>query len=355
MAPVLALEPLRTAVLVLAGLVILLSAFLLIERSIAFAIQARIRRRESRLTRLVYEAVQSTPVNCKPLSRLGRFDRKLVRSILLRLALDLRGDTGEAICAVYTQLGFLKRDLKKLRSWRASTRTAAAADLGSIHAPQAASALLDLLDDSDARVRQAAVWSIGQAGRPAALAGLVRLLGDRDLIVAHRAQEVLAGRGREVADTILSYAETTASRPGRLAAIQLLGWLRISTAANLLLVFMTDMDPEVRVKSVKAAATIGDPRFLEAFHACLEDTNWAVRCQAAKGLSLFASPESVGRLTKALRDKHWWVRFYAATALAEIGSAGEAALTSALNDPEPTVRDMARYLLERGQSAPALP
>jgi len=53
--------------------------------------------------------------------------------------------------------------------------------------------------------------------------------------------------------------------------------------------------------------------------------------------------------------KHWWVRFYAATALAEIGPAGEEALVGALHDPEPSVHEMARYLLERGEAIPALP
>ncbi|MEO8089273.1 MAG: HEAT repeat domain-containing protein, partial [Gemmatimonadales bacterium] len=116
-----------------------------------------------------------------------------------------------------------------------------------------------------------------------------------------------------------------------------------------------DLDPEVRVKSVKAAAAVGDPRFLEIFHSRLEDVRWEVRCQAAKGLSLFGAVASVPRLAAALRDHHWWVRFYAATALAEIGPAGEEALSGALHDPEPLVQEMARYLLERGDAVPALP
>jgi HEAT repeat protein len=135
----------------------------------------------------------------------------------------------------------------------------------------------------------------------------------------------------------------------------LIGWLRITTGADLLLSCMSDLDSEIRVKSVKAAGAIGDPRFLDTFHARLEDRSWEVRCQAAKGLSLFGSPASVPRLTAALRDRHWWVRFYAATALAEVGPAGEEALALALDDPESSVQEMARYLLERREAIPALP
>jgi HEAT repeat protein len=355
MAPVVGLEPLTNGVLVLAGAVILLALFLLIERTFGLIVRARVNRREPILARLVYQSVQSSPVDISHFPRLSRFDRKLMRSILLGLALDLRGDSAEAISDLYRRLGFIRKDLKRIRSWRATVRANAAADLGLTHCPEATPVLLQALIDQDVRVRQAAVWAIGQVGEAPTLAGLVRLLGDKNLVVAHRAQEVLAERGREVADAILAYAESTSSRYGRLAAIELIGWLRITTGANLLLGFMSDLDPEVRVKSVKAAAAIGDPGFLETFHVCLEDSSWAVRCQAAKGLSLFGSPQSVPRLTRALRDQQWWVRFYAATALAEIGPAGEEALSIALQDPEPRVRDMARYLLERGGAVPALP
>jgi hypothetical protein len=355
MAPVLALEPLTNAVLGLAAAVLILTALLLIQRSVAHLKWVRTRHREPVLTRMVYDAVQASPVAPGPLTRLRRFDRKIVRSILLGLALDLRGDTGEAISELYQRLGFLDRDLSRTGSWRATARAAAAADLGLVRAPQGVPALLNAVTDRDVRVRQAAVWALGQIGTPATLSGLVRFLGDRNVIVAHRVQEVLAERGREVADAILSYAETTSSRPGRLAAIALIGWLRITTGTHLLRTFMGDMDPEIRVKSVKAAAAIGDPDFLEVFHACLDDSSWPVRCQAAKGLSLFGSPESVPGLSRALRDQHWWVRFYAATALAEVGPTGKAALQSALGDADSQVRDMARYLLERGQMVPALP
>ena len=355
MAPVVPLEPLRNAVLALGGAVLLLAIFLLLQRSLALLARNRAARREPALTRAIYDALQSSPAHARRLPRLSRFDRKLVRSILLDLALDLRGETAEAIANLYSQLGFLRRDLRRMKSWRATTRANAAADLGLTHAAEATAALLEAMDDDDVRVRQASVWAVGQVGTAATLKGVVRLLGDRNPIVAHRAQEVLAERGREVADAILTYAETTSNRPGRLAAIELIGWLRLTNGARLLHSFVTDLDPEIRVKSVKAAAAIGDPTFLEPFHLRLEDSSWPVRCQAAKGLSLFGSPESVPRLTAALRDAQWWVRFYAAIALAEVGPAGVEALSAALQDSQPAVRDMARYLLERGEAVPALP
>lgn len=355
MAPAVALEPLRTGVLVLAGAVVLLALFLLIQRAAAAVAGVRTARREPVLSQLLFHAIQGSPVDSSDLRGLGRFDRNLVRTILLGLALDLRGDSAEAIATLYRDLGYLKEDIGRLGSWRPTQRANAAADLGLIHSAETIPALVRALQDTDVRVRQAAVWAIGQVGTPASLAGLVPLLGDRSLRVANRVQEVMAERGHEIAGTLLRYAETTSSRSGRLAAVQLIGWLRITTGADILMSGMSDLDPEVRVKSVKAAAAVGDPRFLDAFHSRLDDVRWEVRCQAAKGLSLFGSAASVPRLAAALRDRHWWVRFYAAVALAEVGLAGEQALSGALQDPEPLVQEMARYLLERGDAVPALP
>ena len=94
---------------------------------------------------------------------------------------------------------------------------------------------------------------------------------------------------------------------------------------------------------------------MAVFHRLLNDPKWEVRCQAAKGLTEFGSPESVPFLEKSLHDQQWWVRFYAATALSEAGSRGEEILKRALADPDPPVRSMARYLLERGSTIPVLP
>jgi HEAT repeat protein len=354
MPSVVALAPLRDAVLVLAGAIVLLSLVLVIERGLSSRQRTRVLRKETRLTELVYQATQGAP-GIIELGKLSRFERRVIRGILLGLAPDLRGEAGEAIAELYRRLGFLKSDLKRLQSWRAITRANAAADLGLIRAAEALPALTKALDDPDVRVRQTSVWALGQAGGPETLTALIRVLGDSSVTVARRAQEVLAERGNEVKEAILAYAAKSANRSGRLAAIELLGWLRIPGGAELLVDFMGDLDPEVRVKSVKAAAAIGDPRFMPVFHRLLDDPRWEVRCQAAKGLTVFGSPDSVPLLERCLRDKQWWVRFYAATALSEAGPEGEQVLQRAVSDPDPPVRTMARYLLERGSALPALP
>jgi HEAT repeat protein len=354
--PLLALlEFLRSCALALAGAVTLLSLLLLVERSIAALTSRRVKRREAVLAPLVYQAIQEPEGQAATDWALGGFDRHVVRGILLRLAIDLRGDSGDAIAALYQRLGLFQVDAARLRSWSVTRRARAAVDLGLIRVRGALPVLLGAIEDRDTRVRQAAAWAIGQVADRDALIGLIRLLGDPSAVVARRAQEVLAERGREIEDALVTYAGESGSREGRLRAIELLGWLRVSDAVELLLRLMADPDAEIRVKAVKAAAAIGDPRFLAPFHDALEDAQWEVRCQAARGLSVLGSPLSVTRLSRALRDPQWWVRFYAAVALAEVGAVGEAALTEAVEGDSPPARDMARYLLERGSAVPALP
>ena len=355
MAPVLQLEPLRNAVFALAGAIVSLTLVIVMQRIMAALSAARDQRHEALLTRLIYRSMQGGKENSPDKDMLSRLNRRRVRGILLRLALDLRGESGDAIAGLYGYLGFLKGDLNRLRSRWASVRANAVADLGLVRAEAALPALLERLDDPDDRVRQTAVWAVGQVAGQETLSALVCLLGDPDRIVARRAEEVLAERGREAKDAIVTYARKTSIRTGRVAAIELIGWLRIVEGADLLLEFMDDLDFEVRVKSVKAAAAIGDPRFIPVFNQRLTDSRWEVRCQAAKGLSLFGSPDSIPRLEAAMRDEHWWVRFYAATALAEAGPTGADALLTAMLDPRPDVRTMARYLRERGEAVPALP
>jgi hypothetical protein len=349
------LELLRSCALVLGAAVVLLSLLLVAERIVAALVARRVRRREAELAPLVYEAIHDSAVPHPIPNRLTRFDRRVVRGILLRLALDLRGDTGERISMLYESLGLLQADEARLRSWGGARRARAAVDLGLIRARQALPALRRGLDDGDTRVRQAAAWAVGQVADREALLVLVYLLGDQSAVVARRAQEVLAERGREIEDGMLAYAGETASREGRLRAIELLGWLRVSAAVALLLRLMNDPDSETRIKVVKAAAAIGDPRFLEPFHHALEDPQWEVRCQAARGLSVLGSPRSVPRLSRALGDPQWWVRFHAGVALAEVGAVGKAALTDVLEGRASPAHDMARYLLERGSAVPALP
>src|SRR5688500_2263355 len=154
MPPVVVLEPLRAAVFTLAGAIALLLLVLLVERAVSSFQKSRVGRKEAVLTELVYRAIQAVP-DVSEVGALSRFDRRVVRGILLGLAPDLRGETGEAIAELYRSLGLLRGDLRRLRSWRGITRPNAAADLGLVRAAEALAALTKALDDPALRLRPA--------------------------------------------------------------------------------------------------------------------------------------------------------------------------------------------------------
>lgn len=340
---------------VMGALIVLLFTVLMVQRAVASIVSAHVRRREVVLGPLLMQVVErwdAFPALCHALNPL---DRLVLRGMLLRLALDLRGEESRAIADLYRALGLFDAELRALRSWRPRRRAAAAANLATLRMPRIQRHLVRALNDPNRTVRIALVQAIGEIGDRRAVVALVRRLGERSPTVVRQVEQVLIERGREVVREIVAYAQQTPTLRGRRAAVEVLGLLRAPEAADLLLTLVSHPDRELRIRAVKAAAAIGDPRFLPAFHELLGDPSWQVRCQAAKGLGALGSPTSVSGLRAVLGDGHWWVRFYSAVALAELGEAGHAALQVAVDDPEPTVRDMARYLVERGPLLPVLP
>jgi HEAT repeat protein len=352
-------EPAYSLVIVvvasMSAIIGLVFVLMIAQRVLASIVSGYARRRERVLTPWVLRALDD-PDAVAPLRRVLRlFDRLVVRTILLRLALDLRGDEARAIADLYRGLGLLEDELRALSAWRAGRRAAAASNLATLRMPRIQRRLVRALEDPERRVRIALIRALGEIGDRQALLALIPRLGEKSPTVVRQVEQVLVDRGREVVAEIVAYGATTPKLRGRRAAVEVLGLLRAPAAADLLLDLVRATDRELRIRSVKAAAAIGDPRFLDHFHALLGDPVWEVRCQAAKGLGALGSPTSVERLLMVLADRHWWVRFYAAVALAELGDAGHKALEAATEDAEPLVRDMARYLVARGPMLPVLP
>ncbi len=332
----------------------LLYCFLLLQRELATLVTAYAKGREAALTPLVHRALSDPSAILELRLALHRGDHRVVREMLLHLAVDLRGEEAARIARLFRDLGLLDAEIGCLRSWRRGRRAEAAAHLGALRVPGTFRVLLPALEDRDLHVRMAGVRALGDVGTQEALAALIPVLGDASPMVSRQAQDILAERGGKVARDLRGYVRSTGNRRGRLAAVELLGWHRAPEAARLLLDLLRDADAEIRVKAVKAAAAIGDPRFLDIFHGLLTDASWEVRCHAARGLGLLGSRDSVPRLRPLLGDRHWWVRYHAAVGLAELGPEGKSALQEARGDADARVHEMARYILERGV-VPVLP
>jgi HEAT repeat protein len=331
-----------------------LFAFLVLQRAAVNILAKQARRRETALMPLLHAALTKPSAVQVLVRTVRRTDRSVIRDMILRLALDLRGDEAETLVGLYRTLGFLECDLTGLRARRWMRRAAAAARLGTLRRPEALRWLRSALADPAVGVRLAAVRAVGETGDHAALTALVSLLGDGSPGVARAAVEVLSLRGREVIEPILAFLRDATTSAARQAAVDVLGFLRAPQATSVLLDLMKEPDVELRIKVVKAAAAIGDPRFKGIFECLMKDPHWEIRCFASKGLSLLGSPESVPCLRQALEDSHSWVRFYAGLALVEMGTVGRNALLNAVAKGRPPARDIALYLLERAEAVPVV-
>jgi HEAT repeat protein len=321
----------------------------LLARHVWVAARLRSRAQRSRaLLPLVCRAVDAPEGLAPLLAQLRRGDREVLLSLLLPLALDLRGEERERVARIAEAAGLARAEQRRLQRGRAIARAQAAKNLGLLGARAALPELLERLrGDADPRVRTACAAAVAAVGGPAAVQGLVERLDDPAPRVVRRAQEALLDEAPGAVAEIVRHARETRNPTARCAAVELLGALRDPAASEALLEWMGDPDPELRTKATKAAAAIADPRSAAAFRALLRDGAWTVRCQAATGLGATGGVQAIAPLVAALTDPAWWVRFNAASALAELGGAGRTALAVASSDAERPRREVARYVLQR--------
>ena len=127
-----------------------------------------------------------------------------------------------------------------------------------------------------------------------------------------------------------------------------------ASAVPHLLAALKDGDRQVRCSVADALGEIGDPQAVGPLISVLEnaDEDWEVQSRAAESLGKLGDPRATESLMAALTNMVSHVRHMAVVALGEIGDpAAEEALTStALYDPDMSVRTAAEYALRKMQS-----
>jgi beta-lactamase regulating signal transducer with metallopeptidase domain len=120
-----------------------------------------------------------------------------------------------------------------------------------------------------------------------------------------------------------------------------------ANAVPTLISLLNDSDEWVRMASVRALGEIRDERAVEKLISALSDGAWRVRELGAWALGEMKEERAVQTLCKMLlEDSQAEARETAAGALGEIRSAqAVASLTQALDDPETSVREKARWAL----------
>ncbi len=251
-----------------------------------------------------------------------------------------------------------KRDIQGLIKALAykdpAIKIAAADALGPLGDPMAVEPLTVLVTDEDPGVRRAAVRALSARGGVRVVEPLITALQDRDPDVRTVAAQAVYRR-----------MMTDPDQDARRATATALGRIKAADAVESLLRATMDPDETVRVASVRALASIGDPAAVGPLIVMLAHEQYraktsgrsslAVERATGQALDVLCDEKAVDALQAALGHDDAEVRELAIKRLARIGSPMVAEMLEAhLDDPDPIIRrSAARGLAEVGWQPPS--
>jgi len=324
-----------------------LALIIIISKMFREAVGAYRRRRRKVLEPLLLAYAHGTEESFLPVlggrPRLG--DRTVIETVLLDHIQRVRGIEKLRIGKALTDLGFVDRNLEKLRSTRWWRRAEGAEKLGLAGDRQAIERLVSTLRDQVPEVRIRAAKALGAVGGKASALPLIEALKEPNRWSTIRVADILAGMGREVVDELMG-AFGTMALPARLATLDIFGRIRPLEAVPWLEERLGDDEPDVRARACNALGSIGEPGSGLILTQTLGDPEWPVRAMAAKALGKLQDRNAIDPLCNALRDREWWVRANAAEALRLIGPEGIKALDGMVEDQDTYACHQAVLMLE---------
>ena len=220
--------------------------------------------------------------------------------------------------------------------------------------------LVELLRDGDADIRLRACQVLQKLGGDAsgAVPALAGALGDPDLAVRRLACQVLAGLGPDAAGAVPALVAALAESDEAAAALAKVG----GPGAQALLEALSSEDSAVRTRVLSALGSlpsIGEAVILRVIEV-LNDPDEGVHAQAWDIFRRFPrrEPSAFPAVLRAMRSVLAHVREQACRIILDLCDRPEQvipALSEALRDPEPAVRDAASHSLSRVGEAAIVP
>lgn len=236
--------------------------------------------------------------------------------------------------------------VERIRNPDKNTRSAAVIALGNLGLPALDALLSTVGTEPDFYIREDITWALVRLGE-AAFAPLVGLLGHIDPAVRHHAAHTLGKIGdRRATDALIAALDD--AEPVVISKVAFtLSLFQDEKAVSGLVRLLGHSDPEVQATVVTALEQFGVSA-LPAVTAAMADPNPQVRELAADVLGAIGDAGTVPVLVEALHDSHWTVRFAAATSLSLTGGPrAKEALLALRDDPDKRVRQLAAQLTKR--------
>jgi len=329
----------------LQALVILAVIYLLIQRALRHIGQRYIDRRIQRFQPAVLSLLID-PQELSPLtSGLRPFDRAIIESLLMEQASELRGVDRENMTQAFERLGYIDKNVSRLRSKRGWRRLEAASKLGVTRSMSSVPALLDASRDTIEDVRLFAVRALCEMNDTRGLRLMFEAMEDAPHWTPERVAEAILAIGPAASIAVREQLKETDNLEARLLLIGLSGLLRDVEAVDILLDLSTASDKDIRSAAARALGSIGDPASLENLSEALRDPEWEVRAEAARALGLLQAPDSIGALGEAMNDLRLEVRYKAAWALCQAGERGRELLQAVSESGDSLAAGIATQIL----------
>ena len=260
---------------------------------------------------------------------------------------------------------FLEQDVKSKRmvgfvvEKRKSAIAAAAFDLGPLAVwprpvpAELVTALLQAVDDENAKVRLEAIYALGVIAKAPLAADqvqrLIKALDHYDPAVRSAAARVIGRLKVTEAGDALIKAINDSQAEVRYAAMRALGAIRETRAVGALTEqFAFYKKGEGAWSALDALAQIGAPASVPLFKERLQDKDQFIRRAATEGLGRAGDAESIDTLEKSVTtDESAMVRLATAFALLKLGRNYAARLADMMSSPKVLAQGQ-EYLIELG-------
>jgi hypothetical protein len=262
----------------------------------------------------------------------NRFEQRVMRRELVRLAPLLKGEPRVLVARLFATYGLVESTLGDLRGRNKLDRIRAAEELGAMAAIESGPALAEGLADDDVLFRIACARALAELGEAVTLPSIAASLSEAGADPGDLAEIVLAfgpAAGPYLREQLAS-APTLETR--RLAAATL-GEIRALDAVPGLLGTLSDADDELVAAAARALGRIGDSAATGALIELLHSRRpWFVHVAATSALGGLDDPGAGPALTYALGSEEWELRNAAARSLVGLGEAGLRAVAERLDE-----------------------
>jgi len=297
-----------------AGILFALSLYVAIKRLKRLFSRYKNQEREDKIRKAIIDCYFDTSreKNAEQSYRmklLKRENRGFVRRILISTTVRFPAESRVILTNLYIELGYLKEDLKLLRSWLWWKRLEAVTRLERVRLPQALPHLLERIEDRNELVAVAAMRALSSLNFPAEVEMILDSLSRRAPYRKDIFIDVLNNLCRDRVEEVVGYLGECFDPYIASICISVLGNLRVERAHDVFLSFLSSSDDDVVCEAVRALSKIRrSSQSVDKLRRLLKHESPKVRSCVVEALTRMQDLEAIPLIRLLETDDHVDVR-----------------------------------------------